>query len=62
MHDIIDGLEIILDNEPDADDFVAEHDQIFAGSRADTYPEDDKIQLEQLGWFITDWNSWSKHV
>lgn len=61
MHDIIDGLEIILDNEPDAE-FIAEHDQIFAGQRADSYEEEDKLQLEQLGWFITEWNSWSKHV
>ena len=59
MHDIIEGLEIILDNEPDAE-LIAEHDQIFAGEHADIYEEEDKIQLQQLGWFITEFNSWSK--
>ena len=61
MHDIIDALEIILNNEPDAK-LTADHNFIYAGSRANTYDEDDIYQLEQLDWFIDLDNSWRKHV
>ena len=60
MHNIIDGLEIILDNEPDAH-FYAEHDMIHAGKNADSYNEEDTLELQHLGWVIED-SSWTLYV
>lgn len=48
LAEIIEGLNIIHQVEPDAD-FSAEHDEIYCGD-PEKYSVDQKVTLEELGW------------
>ena len=52
---LIKGLEIIRKYDPDSD-FAAEHDEFFCGS-SDKIPAEVKVELEELGWYESDYDS-----
>lgn len=58
---VVEGL-IILDTYPDC--YIAcEHDILYAGAYADKVTEEDREDLESLGWFVDkDTGSWAIHV
>lgn len=60
MKQIRDGLNILLKYEPDGD-CAAEHDVFYVGGgKPEDISEEDRAELEKLGWFWDDsLDSWS---
>lgn len=55
---LIDGLQIIMKAEPDAN-VDAQHDQIYVGAYdPDKMSEEDRAKLDATGWFESE-HSWS---
>lgn len=61
FEEILAGLKILSAYGEGADNFRAEHDQIWAGPDADKVDAADAGLLEAFGWFV-DEESWSRYV
>ena len=62
MKDFLEAITILAKYE-DALGLHAEHDQFWAGPRADDVSEEDAQRLEELNWFVDkDGDSWTTFV
>ena len=64
IRSIIRGLEILEKHtDPTKHLICAEHDQIWAGGDPSLYSENERTELEAIGWFVDDEApSWSHFV
>lgn len=55
LKEIIEGMQILIKYcDPDSHDCAAEHDEIYFGGEDLPITEEDKAQLEKLGWHLGD--------
>lgn len=60
LEEVIEGLTIIKSVEPDAY-FAAEHDEIFCGT-VNKFNDEQKKQLEELGWKECNFGAFRRYV
>jgi hypothetical protein len=58
---IIAGLTIIQAVEPDTS-LRADHDEVWAGEDLDKYSDEQKAQLDNLGWSQDEGCGWHRYV